>query len=97
MAKNRQKKLRVGVVGVGRGHTFMHHAASAGMDLVAVCDKWKEGLKRAAKSFKVPTFTNYYFAEAIRIGKQPFLDVYRSVAMSAVGFLAWRSMGYTDV
>ena len=29
--------------------------------------------------------------EAIRKGKQPFLDVYRGVAMSSVGILAWKS------
>ena len=36
-------------------------------------------------------FTNFHFANAIRTGKQPFLDVYRGVAMSAVGILAYRS------
>ena len=36
-------------------------------------------------------FMNYHFAEAIRKGKQPFLDVYRGVAMSCVGILAYRS------
>lgn len=36
-------------------------------------------------------YTNYYFAEAIRKGKQPFLDVYRGVAMSVVGILAYQS------
>ncbi|MFH1904428.1 MAG: Gfo/Idh/MocA family oxidoreductase [bacterium] len=36
-------------------------------------------------------FMNYHFAEAIRKGRQPFLDVYRSVAMSCVGILAYRS------
>ena len=36
-------------------------------------------------------WTNFYFAEAIRTGKQPFLDVYRGVAMSSVGILAWKS------
>lgn len=33
----------------------------------------------------------YYFGEAIRTGQQPYLDVYRGVAMSAVGIQAWRS------
>ncbi len=33
----------------------------------------------------------HHFLEAIRKGKQPELDVYRSVAMSSVGLLAWRS------
>lgn len=36
-------------------------------------------------------FMNHHFAEAIRTGKPPFLDVYRGVAMSAVGILAYRS------
>lgn len=36
-------------------------------------------------------WTNFHFANAIRSGKQPFLDVYRGVAMSSVGILAWKS------
>lgn len=36
-------------------------------------------------------WTTYHFGEAIRSGVQPYLDVYRGVAMSAVGILAWRS------
>jgi predicted dehydrogenase len=36
-------------------------------------------------------WTSFHFAEAIRTGKQPFLDVYRGVAMSSVGILAWKS------
>lgn len=36
-------------------------------------------------------FMNFHFAEAIRKGEPPFLDVYRGVAMSIVGPLAYRS------
>ena len=36
-------------------------------------------------------WTNYEFSQAIRTGKQPFLNVYRGVAMSSVGIQAWRS------
>jgi hypothetical protein len=36
-------------------------------------------------------WTNHFFEQAIRTGTQPFLDVYRSVAMSSVGILAWKS------
>lgn len=36
-------------------------------------------------------WTNLRFGEAIRSGVPPFLDVYRGVAMSCVGILAWRS------
>ena len=37
-------------------------------------------------------WVDYYFAEAIRTNTQPFLDVYRGVAMSSVGILMNRSM-----
>ena len=36
-------------------------------------------------------WTNFEFANAIRTGVPPFLDVYRGVAMSSVGILAWKS------
>jgi predicted dehydrogenase len=36
-------------------------------------------------------FAYHAFAEAIRRGEQPYLDVHRGVAMSIVGALAWRS------
>ncbi len=36
-------------------------------------------------------FMNYHFVEAIRSGRQPLLDVYRGVAMSIVGILAYCS------
>jgi hypothetical protein len=36
-------------------------------------------------------WTNFEFANAIRSGNQPYLNVYRGVAMSSVGILAWKS------
>ena len=36
-------------------------------------------------------WTSFHFAQAIRTGEPPFLDVYRGVAMSSVGILAWKS------
>ena len=36
-------------------------------------------------------FTNYHFAQAIKSGKQPYLNVYRGVTMSIAGILAYRS------
>ena len=36
-------------------------------------------------------FTSYHFAQAIRTGEQPYLDVYRGIDMSIVGILAWQS------
>ena len=36
-------------------------------------------------------FTSYYFTEAIRTGRQPFLDVYRAVDMTLIGIQGYRS------
>lgn len=36
-------------------------------------------------------WTNFAFTNAIRSGEPPYLDVYRGVAMSSVGILAWKS------
>ncbi|MHB9032441.1 MAG: GNAT family N-acetyltransferase, partial [Anaerolineae bacterium] len=36
-------------------------------------------------------WTSFHFANAIRSGVQPILDVYKGVAMSSVGILAWKS------
>jgi predicted dehydrogenase len=36
-------------------------------------------------------WTSFHFANAIRSGEQPYLNVYRGVAMSSVGILAWKS------
>jgi predicted dehydrogenase len=36
-------------------------------------------------------WTTYHFAQAIRSGEPPYLDVYRGLAMSAVGIAAWKS------
>ena len=37
--------IRVGVVGVGRGQTFMRQAPYAHMQLVAICDTWEDRLR----------------------------------------------------
>ena len=37
-------------------------------------------------------FTCHYFAEAIRTGRQPWLNVYRGLDMSMVGIVAWKSV-----
>lgn len=36
-------------------------------------------------------FTCHHFAEAVRSGKQPYLDIYRSLDMSVVAIQAWKS------
>ena len=53
------RKIRVGVVGVGRGQTFIKGAAHAGMELVAICDRWKEKLDQVAKEQNVAGYTDY--------------------------------------
>ena len=63
MAKTKKRtakaEIRVGVVGVGRGWTFMAGAAPTGMKLVAICDTWEEKLKQAGEHQGVATFTDF--------------------------------------
>lgn len=54
------KKIRVGVVGVGRGQTFASDVGLAnGMKLVALCDTWEEKLREKGKEYGVATYTDY--------------------------------------
>jgi len=56
------KKLRIGVIGVGRGKTMMEYCKFAGnAELVAICDKWEEGLEKqkAKLGDKIAYFTDY--------------------------------------
>lgn len=57
--KKRQNKIRVGVVGVGRGMSFAHGAEFGNMELVALCDTWEEKLEEAGKRLGVATYTEY--------------------------------------
>ena len=44
------KKIRIGVIGVGRGSSMINYCLAAGnAELVAICDKWEEGLQRMQK------------------------------------------------
>jgi predicted dehydrogenase len=54
---------------------------------------WREhgDLARQAGHGGGDFWTDYYFAEAIRSGGPPYLDVYRGVTMSSVGILSWKS------
>ncbi|MCM8809054.1 MAG: Gfo/Idh/MocA family oxidoreductase [Candidatus Omnitrophica bacterium] len=53
------KKIKVGVVGVGRGMSYAIYAQYAGMKLVAICDTWEEKLKEVGKKLNVSTYTDY--------------------------------------
>ena len=53
-------EIRVGVVGVRRGESFIKGAKDAvGMKLVAICDVWEERLRAAGSTYGVATFTDY--------------------------------------
>ena len=52
----KQKPIRVGVIGVGRGGGFASGATElVGMKLVALCDTWEEKLLEAGKRYGVAT------------------------------------------
>jgi predicted dehydrogenase len=56
----RQKKIRVGVVGVGRGAGFARGAGPhLGMELVALCDTWEDRLRDLGSQLGVATYTDY--------------------------------------
>ena len=57
--KNR-RPIRVGVIGVGRGQSFARGATEVvGMELVALCDIWKEKLHQVGKQYGVATYTDF--------------------------------------
>jgi predicted dehydrogenase len=53
------KAIRVGVVGVGRGQSFMRGAEPAGLELVAICDTWEERLLTVGEELGVSTYVDY--------------------------------------
>lgn len=56
----KEKPIRLGVVGIGRGQSFIGAAAKAlGFELVALCDLWKEKLDEIGKKHNVATYTDY--------------------------------------
>jgi predicted dehydrogenase len=57
MNKIAHSPIRLGVVGAGRGQTFMDQAAAAGMELVAICESAPEKLAEAAQRFGVAAYT----------------------------------------
>lgn len=57
------KKIRIGVVGVGRGRNMIQYCLAAGnAELVAICDKWEEGLERQRREhagLDIAYYTDY--------------------------------------
>ena len=67
------KKIRLGVIGVGRGSSMMNYCKAAGnAELVAICDKWEEGLELKKKEFpQVAYYTDYdEFLKAVELWQQ---------------------------
>lgn len=57
---NKKDIIRVGVIGVGRGQSFMNGAIEEiGMELVAICDTWEEKLMEVGSKYGVATYTDY--------------------------------------
>ena len=54
------KKARVGVVGVGRGAMmFKYCKVAENAEIVAICDKWEDGLRQAEKKLEGANITYY--------------------------------------
>ncbi len=59
-SSRKERPIRVGVIGVGRGQSFASGATDlVGMKLVAICDTWKAKLDEAGKRYGVETYTDY--------------------------------------
>jgi len=58
--KMRAKPIKYGVLGIGRGHSFMGDAAkAAGFELVAVCDQRANAVAEFAKSRGIAGYTDF--------------------------------------
>lgn len=54
------RPIRVGVVGLGRGQTFIDQSTPiVGMELVAICDTWEERLLEFGATHGVATYTEF--------------------------------------
>jgi predicted dehydrogenase len=51
--------IKVGIVGVRRGSSFINSAKETGMELVAICDIWEEKLNEIGKQYNVATYTDF--------------------------------------
>ncbi len=54
-----ERKIRVGVVGIGRGLSFARGAEAAGMELAALCDTWEAKLAEANQALGVATYADF--------------------------------------
>ena len=57
---NRDRPVRVGVVGVQRGRSLARGAGPhLGMELAALCDVWEEKLREVGRELNVATYADY--------------------------------------
>ena len=61
MKRNRRNRIRVGVVGMGRGFGMVTSAAAHGFELVAFCDRWADKMTAVCRALNVsiPLYTDY--------------------------------------
>ena len=53
-------KCKVGVLGIGRGSMVWRYCKDAdNAEIVAICDKWKEGLEKVSKKLDSKEITYY--------------------------------------
>jgi len=57
--RGKRTAIRVGVFGLSRGMSFARAAGSAGMELVAVCDKRVQTLSGKLEDLEVVTYSDY--------------------------------------
>ena len=57
--RGRECPIRVGIVGDGRGRSFMQTAGATGMELVAIRDTWEERLAAEGQTLDVETYLDY--------------------------------------
>ena len=59
MTNQLRKSIRLGIVGAGRGKSYMGVSDSIGFKLVAICDTWEEKLEQVGRKLNVATYVEY--------------------------------------
>ena len=67
------EKVKFGVLGVGRGSSMIKFCETAeNAEVVAICDKWEEGLRRKKEELNDERIT--YYTEADEFLRHPGMD-----------------------
>ena len=60
------EKVKFGVLGVGRGSSMIKFCETAeNAEVVAICDKWEEGLRRKKEELNDERITYYFKSERL--------------------------------